>query len=111
MRVLAVSIVFQCVANGADAPIHHVRGCNDVGAGFSMRQCLFNQHLNGFVVEHIAGFVDQAILAVAGERIQGNIGNDAQFRAGLFEGAHGTLRQPIRVEGLSCIVTFLFPPQ
>jgi hypothetical protein len=100
--------LFQCRANGTDSAIHHVRRSNDIGTGVGMRQCLFDQYLNRCVVEHITAVIDQAVLAMTGERIQGYIGDYAQLRAGLFEGAYCALGKSVRVEGFPRIVTFLF---
>ena len=39
-----------------------------------------HQHLDGLVVEDVAGFVEQAVLAVAGEGVQRHVGHHAQVR-------------------------------
>ena len=80
MRVWMKPRVFQRRADGADAAVHHVAGRDDVHAGLGLRQRLADQHLHGLVVEDVAGFVEQAVLAVAGEGVQRHVGHDAQVR-------------------------------
>ena len=73
-----------------------------------MGQRLADQHLHGFIVHHVAGGVDQAVLAVGGKGVQGHIGDHAQFRKRVLEGAHRPLRQSLRIVGLARVVGFLF---
>src|SRR3546814_5332706 len=49
-------------ADRADAPVHHVAGRDHVGAGARVRQRLLHQRLDGDVVHHVAGVVDDAVL-------------------------------------------------
>jgi hypothetical protein len=53
-----------------------------------VHQRLPGEHLERFVVEHVAGGVvgvDQAVLSVAGVGVEGDVGNHAQFRELLFQ--------------------------
>ncbi len=52
------------MANGANAPIHHVGRRDDVYACLSLHQGLLGEHRHGFVVEDVALVVEQTILAV-----------------------------------------------
>ena len=54
----------ECIANRADAPVHHVRRRDDIGAGLGVAQRLFHQRRDGGVVEHVAGGVHESVLAV-----------------------------------------------
>ena len=71
---------FKRAADGADAPIHHVGGRDDVGAGIGVRARLAHQRLDRFVVQHIACLIDQTVLAMGGEGIERHIGDHAQTR-------------------------------
>ena len=57
---------FQRLAHRADAAIHHVAGRDDVRARCGMRQGLLHELGDGGVVEDVAAFIEQAVLAVAG---------------------------------------------
>ena len=72
--------ILERCSNGANATIHHVRRCNDVSAGVSMRHSLARQHRYRFVVQYIASIVNDAVLAVGGVRVQGKVGNDSEIR-------------------------------
>ena len=41
------------------------------------------QHLDGVVVEDVAGVVEQAVLAVAGEGVERHVGQQAELREAL----------------------------
>ena len=79
MRVWMKPLAFQRAADRADAPVHHVAGRDDVHARLGLRQRLPHQHLDGLVVQDVAGLVEQAVLAVAGERVQRDVGHHAQL--------------------------------
>ncbi len=68
------------------------------------RACL-HQHLDRLVVQHVAAVVDQAVLAMRGERIQGDVGDHAQLGQRVLERAHRALRQAVGVEGLGRVLT------
>ena len=69
---------FERLADGADAAVHHVAGRDDVDAGLGLHQRLLVQHGHGLVVEDVAGVVEQAVLAVAGERVERDVGQHAE---------------------------------
>ena len=104
------AIRFKCGAYRADAAIHHVAGGNDVHTGRSLYQCLLAQYLNGGVVHDVIVFsgvgVQQAILSVAGERVQRYIGHHTQFGAMLFQCTYHTRYQTIWVERFTTIWRF-----
>ena len=79
MRVWMWPARFERVADRADAAVHHVRRRDDVGAGLGVRQRLLDQRLDGLVVDHVAGVVDQAVLAVRGVRIERDVGDHAEL--------------------------------
>jgi hypothetical protein len=69
----------SALADRADAAVHHVAGRDDVDAGLGLHQRLLRQHGHGLVVEDVAGVVEQAVLAVAGEGVQRHVGEQAQL--------------------------------
>ena len=96
---------FQRAANGANAPVHHVGGGNHIRTGFGMGKRLFNENIHGFVVKDIAAFIDQPVLAMAGEGVQRHVGDDPEFGQLALQFTYRTLRQSIRVVCLGGIVT------
>ena len=59
--------ILEGMADGADAPVHHVRGRDHVGAGVGMRARLADQGLDGQIVDEVARLIEHAVLAVGGE--------------------------------------------
>ena len=88
-------------AHRTDAAVHHVGGGDHVGAGAGVGDGLTLQHRHGLVVHHVAGVVDQAVLAVAGVRVERDVGDDAQVGQCLLECGHHTRHQAVRVVGLA----------
>ncbi|MNC19631.1 hypothetical protein D3C75_675660 [compost metagenome] len=65
-----------------------------------MGQRLLDQRIDGDVVLHVAAIVEDAVLAVGGERVEGHVGDDAQLRKARTQGAGGALGQAVRIPGL-----------
>ncbi len=101
-----MALGFQCRADGADAPVHHVAGGDDVHARLGLRQRLTHQHLDRGVVDDVVGLVQQAVLAVAGEGVEGHVGHDAQVGEFLFQGPHHRGHQAVWVGGFDAIGRF-----
>jgi hypothetical protein len=93
----------QRAADGADAAVHHVAGRHDVHAGLGLHQRLLAQHGHGLVVEDVAGVVEQAVLAVAGEGVQRHVGQQAQVGEALLQLAHRARHQAVGVGGLAAV--------
>lgn len=72
-----------------------------------MRECLLYQDSNGLVIQNITAFINKAILSMCSERVQCDIGNNAQFWQCLFQCAYCALRQAIGIKGFACIFRFL----
>ncbi len=70
-------------AYGAHPPVHHVRGGHHIRPGPGMGQGLLHQDRDRLVVEHIAGGIDEAILAVGGEGVEGDVGARCAKPSGL----------------------------
>ena len=66
------------------------------------RPCL-HERRDRHVVHHVTGLVDDAVLAVGGERIERDVGDHAEFRHGLLDRTHGTLGQAIGVPGFAAV--------
>ncbi len=62
-----------------DAPVHHIRGRDDVGAGLDLDQGLFGEHFYRFVVED-APVAEEPVMAMVGERIERHIGHEPHVR-------------------------------
>jgi hypothetical protein len=59
-----------------------------------------HQHGDRFVIENIAGVVDQAVLSVARVRIERDVGDHAEFREALLEGCDRLRREAVGIERL-----------
>ena len=46
--------IFQRITNQANAPIHHVARCHDIGSCFGLRERLLDQDVTGFVIHDVA---------------------------------------------------------
>ncbi len=68
---------FQCAADRADAPVHHVAGCDNIGPGLGLVDRLIDQHCNRFVIHHIADIIHQPILPIRRIGIERDIGEQA----------------------------------
>ncbi|RMQ92809.1 hypothetical protein ALP97_05210 [Pseudomonas salomonii] len=90
---------FQGFANRLDAAVHHVRRRHHLGACRRMGQGLLDQRIDSDVVLNITVFVENAILAVGGERVQRHVGDHTQFREPLTQGTGGALGDAFRVPG------------
>ena len=82
-----------------DAPVHHVGGRDDVGAGLGLEQRLADQERDGLVVEDALA-LHHAVMAVAGIGVEGDVGDDADLRHGLLDLAHGAADQVAAVQRL-----------
>ncbi len=87
-------------ADATDAPIHHVRWRHHVGAGLGMAERLLRQHFQRLVVQHVACFVDQAILTVTGVRIERDVGDYPEIREFTLQRLDRARNQAIFVECL-----------
>ena len=92
-----MAFVFQRFANGANAAIHHVRGRHHVGSGAGVRNGLLDQRFYRQVIDHVAGVINQPVLAVGGVRVQRHVGDHAQPGKLLLEGGDGGLHQAFGV--------------
>ncbi|MNZ74447.1 hypothetical protein D3C78_928960 [compost metagenome] len=98
----------QGFTDGLDAAVHHVRWCDHLGTGFGMGQRLAYQGIDGDVVLDVAFFIENAVLAVGGEWVQGNVGDHPQFRETLTQGTSGTLGNTVGIPGFGAVEGFLF---
>jgi hypothetical protein len=67
-------------------------------------QGLLDQHVHGLVVNHVALVVDQAVLAVRGEGIQRDVGDDPEGGEALLQRRHGPLGQAFRIPRLARVI-------
>ncbi len=100
---MQVAVGLQHRADRADAAVHHVAGGDDVDAGLGLHARLARQHGDGGVVDDVAGLVEQAVLAVRGERVQRDVRHHAQLGEMLLQRAHGTRDQSVGVERLGAV--------
>jgi hypothetical protein len=90
-------------SNRSDPAVHHVARRHDVHAGLGLHQRLATQHVHRLVVEDVAGVVEQAVLAVAGEGIERHVGEQRQLGEALLQLAHRGGHQALGVERLAAV--------
>ena len=71
-----------------------------------MRQGLADQHGDGHFIDDVAVLVRQAILAVGGVGIEGDVGQDAQLGKAAFQGLDRARHQAVRVGRFDAVVGF-----
>ena len=91
-------------ADRADAAVHHVRGGDDVGAGFGLDQGLVDQDRAGGVVEDIARLVDDPVMAVRRIGIERDVGEHADFGRRVLRRLDRAADQIVGIERLARIV-------
>ncbi len=99
-------VLVQSSANGADAAVHHVAGGHNVHASLGLRLGLADQHGDRLFVQDVTGFVQNAVLAVAGVGVQSHVSQHAQLGELLLEHAHHARNQAVRVGGFAAIRRF-----
>ena len=95
--------LLQRTTDDADAAVHHVRWRHDVHAGLGLHQRLLSQQRQRLVIQHIAAFVDQAVLTMAGVGVQGHVRHHAQLREARLQRPHGAGHQAFRIGGQSAV--------
>ncbi len=101
-----VALQLQRFADGTNAPVHHVAGGHHVGTCFGVVQGLAHQYFHGLIVEDVAGFIQDAVLAVAGVGIQCHVGHHAQLGEFLLQRADHAGDQAVGVEGFFAVGRF-----
>ena len=92
----------QRPANGAHAPVHHVRGRDHVAAGLGLDQCLAAQNLHRLVIDDVA-VAQQPVVAVAGVGVERHVADHADLRHRRLDRAHRLADQVVRVERLVAV--------
>ncbi len=91
------------LADRADAPVHHVRRRHHVGSGLGVTERLAHEGGDGLVVHHVSGRIDESILAVAGVRVERDVGDHAQIGKTRLERLHRARDEAIRIPGLGAV--------
>src|SRR4029077_20912965 len=69
----------QSGTDAADAPVHHVRGGDDIHSGRSLGKRLLFQDTERGVVDDVATCVDYAVLTMAGVGVKRDIAHYPEF--------------------------------
>ena len=94
---VAVALVLQRAPHRRDATVHHVGRGDDVGARVGVRQGLAHQHVDGFVVQHVARVVDDAVLSMRRVGVERDVGHDGETGQLRLDRAHRPLHETLRV--------------
>ena len=108
MRVLRVSGDLQRFADRADAPVHHVARRDHVCAGLGVRQRLLDQRFDGDVVHDVAARIDDPVLTMRREWIERDVGDHAELRHSLLDGADCSLRETFGIPGFAPVIALRF---
>ena len=96
-------------ADRADAAVHHVGRGDHVAAGLGLHDRLPAEHVDRFVVHDVA-VAHQAVLAVAGVRVEGHVADDAdRVAVGRLHRPHGPADQILGIDGLLGRRAFFWP--
>ena len=101
--------VLERRADGADAPVHHVGGRDDVAAGFAPGPGLLGPAPRRSASLTISPSLQQPVMAVAGIGIERHIAHDADLRHRLLDGAHRPADQIVGIERLAAVVVCAAP--
>ena len=86
----------ESLADGFNASVHHVGGGDEIGAGLGGEDGHLHERFDGAVIIHVgAGGVQDAVVAVGGVRVEGDVREDHRAgRLGLHfaDGAVGEVR-------------------
>jgi len=96
----------KCGADRADAAVHHVGWGDDIDAGGGAGQRLLFENRNRFVVQHITGSINDAVLTVGGVRIQRDVGDYAEFGQMFFQRGDAAWHQPFGIGGFASVSGF-----
>ena len=94
---VVVAVLFERLADGADAAVHHVGRSDDIHTCVRVAERLFDEGGDGDVVQDVAVGVGDAVLSVNGVGVKRDVRHDAEFRKRRFHGAHGTGNEAVRV--------------
>ena len=95
---------FQRGADGADAPVHHVRRRDDVRSGARLIERLTDEDIDAGIVDDPVLGIEQTVVAVAGVRVERDVGQDADVRAAGLDRGDGAAHQIAGVKRLGPIV-------
>ena len=95
-----VGASFQCLADCADAAVHHVTRRDDVSTRIGTDERLATQRIDRYVVDHVASVIDDAVLTVTGVGIQCCIRHDPELRDSFLHGSDSPWNQAFGIPGL-----------
>src|SRR5262245_62376430 len=93
----------ECPPQCTDPAIHHVRWGNDIHARARLGQRLLLEDRDGLVIEDIPCSVDDTVLAMAGVRIERDVGHHPQLWKTAFQGSDGPRDKTVRIACLPAI--------
>ena len=97
------TLVIKGFADGTDAAVHHVARADEIRTGAGLHHRLLAELINGLVVQHDTLFTDDAVMAIAGIRIERDIRHDRHLRDLLLQLSDRTGNQSVLVEALSTV--------
>ena len=90
----------ESLADGFDASIHHVGRRDEIRAGLGGEDGHLHERFDGAVIIHVgAGGVQDAVVAVRGVRVEGDIGEDHRAGRLRLHFADGAVSEVRRVQG------------
>ena len=92
------ALLLEGEADGANAPVHHVRRRDHIRARADMHQRLRDEALHRGIIRDRAILVQKAVMAVARIGIQRNVRDQTNFRRGILHGFQRARHEAVRRE-------------
>jgi len=78
--------------------VHHVGRRDDVDAGGRLGERLLHQRVERHIIDDVARRVDDAVLAVRGIGVEGDVGHDAELGKAFLQRRDRARHQPFGIE-------------
>ncbi len=101
---IGVAAHLQRHADRLHPPVHHIGRAKNVAARLCLIERLINQHRDAVIIGDIARIIDQAVLPMAGVRIERDIGQHANaVPASILHRANGPANQIVGIERFGAV--------
>ena len=97
------TIIVEGITNGTDTAIHHVGRGDNINPGVGLCQRLFAQNVDGFVIQDARVLIENAVMTMGGERVEGDIADHADIGHLTLQLARRTAGEAVGIVGFTAI--------